>query len=411
MDMTSLALTTVLQAELARRAVGRKGFVDGKTTVRLDLAVEGRNGPDLGLKGLVACALKTEDPKEILWMADLEDLRDLPMVLKHFHGHARYWALTCGGHHVGASFEQLAEWYEGRPYEMWYAIEDEALRVYNLHHPSADAGSKIPRVPYHIARLLPPAGFGQMLRDFPELRAELVRDDAARLHSVDLTDFILDCCPTLHDKEWLAEHFNEEGLFNILKVLGHTHGPTEADVVWLKEHCESSRMELHHLEGGSVTLWSRGWTGEYAEARSIADYPGCEDLDDILDQIKCPFELFEVIEEEDWFEHMGQDLIEERFKGHDVMVYDAMCVHDRIDGPYDIEWMVRVFSRPTMGDPHSSKLGAAIARRLDFRRMNPDLFAEYGIDDRHEEVCVNRRTTVYVDYERVNSPEWRYIIW
>lgn len=333
------------------------------------------------------------------------------MVLKHFHGHARYWALACGGHHVDASFEQLGEWYEGRPYEMWYAIEDEAHRVYCLYYPATDAWSKVPRVPYHIARVLPPAGFGAMLRKFPELRTELVKDDAERLHSVDLEDIILDCDPALHDKDWLAQHFQEEGLFNILKVLGHANAPDDTELAWIKEHCESSRMKLHLLEGGSVFLMERGWNGEYEEPRTIADYPDCEYLDDVLERIKCPFELFQVVGEEDWFEYMDRDLIEERFKGHDTMVYDAMCVHDRIDGPYDIEWMVRVFSVPTPGDPHSSKLGPAIARRWDFRRMNPDLFARYGIDDSHEEVFVNRRTTDYVDHEVVDSPEWRFIHW
>jgi hypothetical protein len=386
-------------------------LLDGKTAVHLDLAVEGGNGADLGLKGLAACALKTDDPKELLWMADLEDLRDLRMVLKHFHGHARYWALACGGHHVGASFEQLAKWYEGRPYEMWYAIEDESHRVYCLYYPAADAWSKVPVVPYHIARLLPPAGFGDMLRKFPELRLYLVRDDAERLHSMDLKDIILDCCPTLHDKDWLSQHFQEESLFNILKVLGHTNAPNEVEIAWIKEHCESMRMELQLFEGGSVHLMRRGWTGEYAEARTLADYPNCEDLDDLLECIESPFELFEVVEGEDWLEYMGPNLIEERFKGYDAMVYDAMCIHDRTDGPYDIEWMVRVFSPPILGDPRSSKLGTAIARRWDFRRMNPDQFAQYGIDDAHEEVFVNRRTTDYVDHEVVDSSEWRFIHW
>jgi hypothetical protein len=384
--------------------------VDGKTAVHLDLAVEGGNGPDLGLKGLPACALKTDDPKELLWMADLEDLRDLQMVLKHFHGHARYWALACGGHHVGASFEQLAEWYEGRPYEMWYAIEDEAIRMLGKRD--------YPRpVPYEFARLLPPAGFGEMLRDFPDIRSKLTREDATRLHSADLRDFIIDCNPSLHDKDWLASHFKEEGLLDILKTLGVTDDVNQASMEWIRTTFEKEGLGIDVDEDGELFLIypiSEESASDYSNEEDLGlpdDLEDHEGLEDYMNKNGCPYRLYEALKDEGLIEALGQDLIEKLFKGRDELLYLAMCIHDRVAGPCDVEWMMRVFSPPTMGDYTSSKLGAAISRRYEFLRMDPDLFATYGIDDGHEEVFFNRRTVLYHEDEPKQFWQWRFVFW
>ena len=103
--------SAVLSADLRSRAMGGIGYLDGQSAVILDLVLEDRRGPQLGLTGIAADLFRERSQKVILDAVDDDALTSLNVVLSHFTGHARYWALRRGGHHHNADPLKLAGYY------------------------------------------------------------------------------------------------------------------------------------------------------------------------------------------------------------------------------------------------------------------------------------------------------------
>lgn len=201
------ALCIVSDVDILSRMRTGAGLLAGKDAVKLDLVLATKRGKDLGLTGIHACALRAADQKELLDIVDVSDLSDVTQVLKHFTGHARYWALACGGHNKVATYEQLSEWYTGRPYELWYAIQDRP------DHSD---------VPFKVVEMLPPVGMGYLILRYQHLRDALTEQVASQMYIHDMLELMED--PHFHtafDKDWIVQHFGHGGqTLDLLEKMG-----------------------------------------------------------------------------------------------------------------------------------------------------------------------------------------------
>lgn len=220
--MVSVAALTVLSHnDYLSRARDGAGVMKKKDAVKLDTALGGALGKDLGLKGIQACALKSKDQKEFLDMVEVSDLIDVDQVLKYFKGHARYWALACGDHNKSATYEQLAEWYNGRPYELWYAIQDR---------------SDYSDVPYEVVEKLPPVAMGYLILRYKTLRDALTPTVASRLYIHDM-QALMEEDPRFHstyDKDWIVHYFGRGGrTLSLLETMGIFSHDQPPSIEWL----------------------------------------------------------------------------------------------------------------------------------------------------------------------------------
>jgi hypothetical protein len=239
--MTSVALSTVLQAELARRAVGRQGFVDGKTAVRLDLAVEGGNGADLGLKGLAALALRNSNQDFLLAKADTSMLTDVRAVLAHFtSAEHRCRALARGGHLVDCTDEELDAWF---PWfrDRWSTLAKSIVDIFI----ETQAVKTLPiswldetLLCSDYVRCLAARGTGE------RLDAQWIMDSAERdfvIPSLDAGEFVDSCieygCPPL-PKTWILASIYDEPYFRALEHGGYLTGQETLDELFELYTCD-----------------------------------------------------------------------------------------------------------------------------------------------------------------------------
>ena len=231
------ALEIVLDHEVsaAVRGDARRPCL-GRALASLELALCKYSAPYLGVRSHV-CRLKLLHCGRDLVRAvrsTSAELLPLEDVLKYTAGHLRYVALKAGGHLESPRMEDLVAWLRGRPYELWYAIQD-ARQVAAVRTPE-------------LLALLPSAAVASVLAaDGADAAFKISGRDCshlcALLEPAHVAMFVQRHPFALVGYDWLADNIADKVvLFAVVSVkvaLGHAH-PTAA-------HLERMRLREDHL--------------------------------------------------------------------------------------------------------------------------------------------------------------------